>query len=111
MIYVVTGEGLQRPELATGDGTYKYIDGGQTWEHLALRDGQQIGSIIVDPKDENRLFVAVLGHPYGPNEERGVYRSTDGGRSFQRVLYKGEDTGAIQVEFDPKNSRTLYADL
>ena len=76
---------------------------GKTWEHLGLRDGQQIASIAVDPKDENRLFVAVLGHPYGPNEERGVYRSTDGGRTFQRVLYKDADTGAFQVEIDPKN--------
>ena len=111
VIYVGSGEGLQRPDLSTGDGIYKSVDGGNTWEHLALRDGQQIGSIAVDPKDENRLFVAVLGHPYGPNEERGVYRSTDGGRSFQRVLYRGEDTGAIQVEIDPNNSKVIYADM
>src|ERR1035437_76864 len=111
VIYVGSGEGLQRPDLATGDGMYKSIDGGKTWEHLGLRDGQQIASIIVDPGNENRLFVAVLGHPYGPNPERGVYRSTDGGHSFQRVLFKDEDTGAFQVEFDPKNSKIIYADL
>jgi photosystem II stability/assembly factor-like uncharacterized protein len=111
VIYVGSGEGLQRPDLSTGDGVYKSTDGGKTWRHLALRDGQQIGSIVVDPKDENRLFVAVLGHPYGPNAERGVYRSTDGGESFTRVLFKDENTGAIQVEFDPKDSDTIYADL
>ncbi len=111
VLYVGSGEGLQRPDLSTGDGMYKSTDGGNTWQHLALRDGQQIGSIIVDPNDENRLFVAVLGHPYGPNEERGVYRSTDGGKTFQRVLYKDENTGAIQLEFDPKSSKVIYADM
>ena len=82
VVYVGSGEGLQRPDLSTGDGMYRSNDGGKTWTHLGLREGQQIGSIAVDPKDENRLFVAVLGHPYGPNEERGVYRSTDGGKTF-----------------------------
>ncbi len=111
VIYVGSGEGLQRPDLSTGDGMYRSNDGGKTWRHLGLRDSQQIGSIIVDPKNENRLFVAVLGHPYGPNAERGVYRSTDGGESFTRVLFKDENTGAIQVEFDPKDADTIYADL
>lgn len=111
VIYVGCGEGLQRPDLATGDGMYRSNDGGKTWTHLGLRDGQQIASITVDPKDENRLFVAVLGHPYGPNEERGVYRSTDGGSTFERVLYKDENTGAMQVEIDPRNSQIVYADL
>jgi photosystem II stability/assembly factor-like uncharacterized protein len=111
VIYVGCGEGLQRPDLATGDGMYRSRDGGKTWEHLGLREGQQIASISVDPKDENRLFVAVLGHPYGPNEERGIYRSTDGGSSFQRVLYKDENTGAMQVEIDPKNPKIVYADM
>src|SRR5215208_3955823 len=110
-IYVGSGEGLQRPDLSTGDGMYRSSDGGKTWAHLGLREGQQIASIAVDPKDENRLFVAVLGHPYGPNEERGIYRSTDGGRNFERVLYKDADTGAFQVEFDPNNSNVIYADL
>jgi photosystem II stability/assembly factor-like uncharacterized protein len=111
VIYVGSGEGLQRPDLSTGDGMYRSSDGGKTWVHLGLREGQQISSIAVDPKDANRLFVAVLGHPYGPNNERGIYRSTDGGRSFQRVLYKDDDTGAMQVEIDPKNPRTIYADM
>ena len=111
VIYVGSGEGIQRPDLSTGDGMYRSNDAGKTWTHLGLRAGQQIASIIVDPTDENRLFVAVLGHPYGPNEERGVYRSTDGGKTFERVLYNDENTGAMQVAFDPKNSKIVYADM
>jgi photosystem II stability/assembly factor-like uncharacterized protein len=111
IIYVGSGEGLQRPDLSTGDGMYKSIDGGKSWTHLSLRDGQQIGSIIVDPRDPERLFVAVLGHPYGPNAERGVFRSTDGGKTFEKVLYKDENTGAIALAFDPKNARAVYAVL
>ncbi len=111
IIYVGSGEGLQRPDLSTGDGIYKSTDTGKTWKHLGLRDGQQIGAIIVDPRNPNRLFVAVLGHPYGPNTERGVFRSMDGGESFQKVLYKDENTGAIALAFDPSNSQTVYADL
>ena len=111
VIYVGSGEGLQRPDLSTGDGIYKSTDGGKTWQHLGLRDGQQIPQIIVDPKDPNRLFVAVLGHPYGPNAERGIYRSTDGGKSFQKVLGNDPDTGGIDVAFDPQNSQTVYTAL
>src|SRR5437899_8330582 len=77
ILYVGTGEGLQRPDLSVGDGIYKSADAGRTWEHLGLREARQIGAILVDPKNPNRLFVAALGHPYGPNEERGVFRSTD----------------------------------
>jgi photosystem II stability/assembly factor-like uncharacterized protein len=110
-IYVGSGEGLQRPDLSVGDGIYKSRDGGKTWEYLGLRDGQQICSIIVDPKNANRLFVAVLGHPYGPNEERGVFRSLDGGKTFEKVLYKDADTGASALSFDPKNSNVVYAAL
>jgi photosystem II stability/assembly factor-like uncharacterized protein len=111
VVYVGSGEGLQRPDLSTGDGMYKSTDAGKTWKHLGLSDGQQIGAIIVDPKDANRLFVAVLGHPYGANEERGVYRSTDGGETFQKTLYKDENTGAIALAFDPSSSQIIYADL
>jgi photosystem II stability/assembly factor-like uncharacterized protein len=111
ILYVGSGEGLQRPDLSTGDGIYRSADGGKTWTHLGLRDGQQIPAISVDPRDPNRLFVAVLGHPYGPNTERGVYRSTDGGQTWQRVLYKDENTGATEVVFDPQNPETLYAVL
>ncbi|MGH9764854.1 MAG: WD40/YVTN/BNR-like repeat-containing protein, partial [Blastocatellia bacterium] len=111
VIYVGCGEGLQRPDLSVGNGMYKTTDAGKTWRHLGLHDGQQIASIIVDPRDPNRLLVAVLGHPYGPNTERGVFRSLDGGETFERVLYKDENTGAVEVEFDPTNSQTVYAVL
>lgn len=111
IIYVGSGEGLQRPDLSVGDGIYKSADGGKTWTHLGLRDGQQIGRILVDPRDPDRVFVAVLGHPYGANEERGVFRSKDGGKSWEKVLYKDEDTGAEDLAFDPANSQIIYADL
>lgn len=110
-IYVGSGEGLQRPDLSTGDGVYKSTDGGKTWQHLGLRDGQQIGAIIVDYHNPNRVFAAVLGHPYGPNEERGVFRSIDGGQTWQKVLYKDEDTGATALAFDPADPQIIYADL
>ncbi|MEP7184518.1 MAG: hypothetical protein ABI767_01665 [Rhodanobacter sp.] len=109
VIYVGSGEGLVRPDLSTGDGMYKSADAGKSWQHLGLRDGQQIASIVVDPHDANRLFVAVLGHPYGPNPERGVFRSTDGGTTFQKVLYKNPNLGAVQVAFDPANAQVVYA--
>ena len=111
IIYAGSGEGLQRPDLSTGDGIYKSTDGGRTWKNMGLRDAQQIGSLAVDPNDPNRVYVAALGHPYGPNTERGVYRSTNGGETWERVLYKDENTGAIQVEIDPSNPRVIYADL
>src|SRR6266851_1487164 len=111
IVYVGSGEGLARPDLSVGDGIYKSTDAGRTWTHLGLRDGQQIPHIIVDPRNANRLFVAVLGHPYGPNDERGVYRSTDGGRSFQKVLFKDENVPGADVAFDPKNPDVVYASL
>ncbi len=111
VIYVASGEGIQRPDLGVGNGVYKSIDAGKTWINTGLKDGQQIGSIIIDPTNENHVFVAVLGHPYGPNTERGVYRTIDGGKNWERVLYKDENTGAIQVVFDPKNPNIIYADL
>ena len=111
VIYLGSGEGLQRPDLSTGDGVYKSVDAGRSWRRLGLRDGQQIPQIAVDPKDPSRLFVAVLGHPYGPNEERGIFRSTDGGETFQRVLYKDPDTGGADVVIDPANPAVVYAAL
>src|SRR6266852_222110 len=111
IVYVGSGEGLQRPDLSTGDGIYKSSDAGRSWQHLGLRDGQQIPMIAVDPRDPNRVYVAVLGHPYGPNEERGVFRSNDGGATFQRILYKDENTGGMDVAIDPANPDTVYAVL
>ena len=110
-IYVGSGEGLQRPDLSTGDGIYKSTDGGKTWRHLGLRNAQQIGAILVDPRDPNLVYVAALGHPYGANEERGIFRSTDGGQTWQKILYKDENTGAIALAFDPKNSKVIYGVL
>ena len=111
VIYVGTGAGIIRPDLAVGDGMYKSTDGGKTWAHLGLRESQMIAYIDVDPKDPNRLFVAALGHPYGPNPERGIFRSTDGGQSFQKVLYTDEYTSGDDVRIDPSDPNTVYAAL
>ena len=111
VIYVGTGAGIIRPDLATGDGMYKSTDAGKTWTHLGLRESQMIAQVDVDPTNPNRLFVAVLGHPYGPNPERGVFRSTDGGQTFEKVLYKDEYTSANDVRIDPSNPNVVYAAL
>jgi photosystem II stability/assembly factor-like uncharacterized protein len=111
VIYVGTGAGIIRPDLAIGDGVYKSIDAGKTWTHLGLRDTQMIANIEVDPKNPDRLFVAALGHPYGPNTERGVFRSTDGGATFEKVLYKDEYMSANDVRIDPSEPNTIYAAL
>src|SRR5262249_1333698 len=111
VLYVGTGEGLQRPDLSTGDGVFKSTDAGKTWKHMGLNDAEQIPAVRVDPKDPNRVFVAVLGHPYGPNKERGIFRSTDGGKTWKNVLYKDEDTGGMAIEIDPSDSRIVYAVL
>ncbi|MGH8099684.1 MAG: WD40/YVTN/BNR-like repeat-containing protein, partial [Chthoniobacterales bacterium] len=110
-IYVGSGAGIIRPDLATGDGMYRSTDAGTTWTHLGLRDTQMIGYVDVDPKNPNRLFVAALGHPYGPNAERGIFRSTNGGQTFEKVLYKDEYTSANDVRIDPSNPDIVYATL
>ncbi len=111
ILYVGSGEGLQRPDLAVGDGMYKSTDAGRTWTHLGLRDAQQITAIVIDPKNPDRVFVAAEGHPYGPNAERGVFRSLDGGKNFEKVLYKDENTGAADVVMAPDDPQVLYAAL
>ena len=111
IVYVGSGEGLHRPDLSVGDGIYKSTDGGKTWTHLGLRDGQQISQMAVDPHNPDRLFVAVAGHPYGPNPERGIYRSTDGAKTFEKVLYKNENIGAAGVVIDPSDPNVVYATL
>ena len=111
VVYVASGEGLHRPDLSVGDGVYKSTDAGKTWTHLGLRNGQQIPQLAVDPKNPDRVFVAVAGHPYGPNEERSVYRSVDGGKTFERVLYRDENIGASDVQIDPSNPQIVYAAL
>src|SRR5579862_5331093 len=111
VIYVGTGEAAPRGDITYGDGVYKSVDGGRTWSHVGLNDTRQIGALIVDPKNPDVVLVAALGHAFGPNSERGVYRTTDGGKSWTRVLYRDEQTGAIDVTFDPNDSRTVYATL
>jgi photosystem II stability/assembly factor-like uncharacterized protein len=111
IIYVGSGEGIQRPDLSIGNGLYKSIDAGKTWSNMGLHDAQQIGGISIDPTNENRIFVAALGHPYGPNKERGVYRSLDGGKTLEQVLYIDENTGAVQVLIDPNHTTIVFATI
>jgi photosystem II stability/assembly factor-like uncharacterized protein len=112
IVYVSSGEGLHRPDLSVGNGVYKSTDAGKNWTHLGgLVGGQQIPALAVDPRDPNRVFAAVLGHPYGPSEERGIYRSTDGGQSWQRVISKDENTGGSDVVIDPANPDVVYASM
>jgi photosystem II stability/assembly factor-like uncharacterized protein len=110
-VYVGTGEPDMRDSIAYGDGVYKSTDAGKTWKHLGLENTKQIGRIIVDPKNPNMVFVAALGNAYAPNPDRGVYRSQDGGATWQKVLFKNEDVGAIDLAFDPVDSKTIYATL
>ena len=111
VIYVGTGEADMRSDITQGDGMYRSADGGQSWTHIGLDDSQQIGRILVDPRDPDRVFVAALGHPYGPNPERGVFRTTDGGRTWAKVLGPDDATGAIDLAFEPGRPDTLYAAL
>jgi photosystem II stability/assembly factor-like uncharacterized protein len=126
IVYVASGEGLHRPDLSVGDGIYKSTDAGKTWKHVGsenagsevatvnttgLRDAQQIPALAVDPRDPNRVFAAVLGHPYGPSDERGIFRSTDGGETWKKIIYKDENTGGSDVEIDPSNPDVIYASM
>jgi len=111
VIYVATGEGLPRPDLSIGNGIYKSTDAGKTWTHLGLPDAQQVPALAVDPRNPDRVFAAVLGHPYGPSAERGIFRSLDGGKTWQKVLYKDENTGGADLQIDPANPDVVYASL
>lgn len=111
IIYVGTGEGLHRPDLSVGDGMFKSEDGGKHWQHIGLDDIQQISRVIVHPTNPNIVFVAGLGHPYGANEMRGIFRSLDGGNTWEKTLYINHNTGAVQVEFDPNNPEILFSDM
>jgi photosystem II stability/assembly factor-like uncharacterized protein len=110
-IYVGTGEADMRSDISFGDGVYKSTDGGATWRNIGLGDSRQIGRILVDPRDPNIVLVAALGHAFGPNPERGVYRSTDGGGTWKKVLGKNDDTGAIDLCSDAANPQVIYAAL
>ncbi|HTQ85388.1 MAG TPA: hypothetical protein VMI93_04190 [Candidatus Solibacter sp.] len=111
VIYVGTGESCIRGNISFGDGMYRSVDAGKTWTHIGLEDSQHIARILVDPKNPDVVYVAAFGHAYGTNETRGVFRSTDGGKTWQRILYKDDKTGAIDLDFDPHNARILYAAL
>jgi photosystem II stability/assembly factor-like uncharacterized protein len=111
VVYVGTGESTLRDSMGFGNGVYKSMDAGKSWSHVGLDDTQHIGRIAVDPHNPNRLFVAAIGHLYAPNPERGVFRSTDGGRSWKKVLYKDESVGAVEVVIDPTNPNVIYAGL
>lgn len=112
VVYVGTGESCWRGNISYGDGMYKSVDGGKTWTHLpGLDDTRHIAKIIVHPSNPDVLLVAAMGHAYGPNETRGVFRSADGGKTWQKVLYKDAKTGAIDLTFDPSNPHLLFAAL
>src|ERR1700675_3670448 len=111
IIYVGTGEACPLGNNPYGDGVYKSLHAGKTWQHLGLRDTRHIGAIVVDPRNPDIAFVAALGHAFGPNEERGIFRTGDGGKTWQRVLFRDRDSGGIDVVFDPRNPNTLFASL
>jgi photosystem II stability/assembly factor-like uncharacterized protein len=111
VIYVGSGEADMRSSISYGNGMYKSTDAGKTWAHIGLEDSRQIARIVVDPDDSEKVFVAALGHAYGPNKERGVYRSNDGGKTWQQILFKDENTGAIDLAMEPGNPKNMYAAL
>ncbi|MBO0726757.1 MAG: hypothetical protein J2P52_14230, partial [Blastocatellia bacterium] len=111
VIYVGTGEADVRSQISYGNGMYKSTDAGKTWAHIGLDDTRQIGRVIVDPKNPDVVFVAALGHVYGPNPDRGVFRSRDGGKTWEKVLFKNENVGAADLAFDPQDARIIYASL
>ncbi len=111
VIYVGTGEACIRGDISHGDGIYRSLDGGKNWKNTGLRDSRAIGKVIINPTNPDIVFVAALGHPFGPNTERGIFRTTDGGKTWEKVLYKDENTGGIDVAFDPHNPNILFAAL
>ena len=111
VVYIGTGEGFPRNSTSVGDGIYKTADGGRTWAHIGLKDSERFARIIVNPKNPRIVFAAAMGHEWGPNEERGVFRSTDGGATWKRVLYIGPTTGASDVTFDGGDPNIVYAGM
>src|SRR5256714_2146037 len=111
IVYVGTGEAAVRGNISYGTGVYKSVDAGKTWKNIGLKDTRHIGALIVDPKNPDIVLVAALGHIFGPSLERGIFRTTDGGKTWTKVLSKDQDTGGIEVVFDPQNSNIVYAAL
>src|SRR5499433_2180275 len=111
VIYVGTGEACIRGNIVGGNGVYKSVDAGKTWNFVGLRDTHAIGRLIVNPKNPEIAFVAALGHPFGDNEERGIFRTRDGGKIWEKVLYRDGKTGGIDIAFDPSNANILFASL
>ena len=109
VVYVGMGETELRGNVMQGDGVYKTTDGGKTWAHIGLESTQAISRIRVDAQNPDLVYVAALGHPYGPSEDRGVYRSTDGGKSWKKVLYENDHSGAEDLSIDPRNPKTMFA--
>ena len=111
IVYVGTGEGAPRNSISYGDGIYKSTDGGRTWKNVGLKDSERFSRIVVDPKTPSVVFAAAMGHAFGPNTERGVYRSSDAGATWKRVLYVNDLTGASDVAVDPQDPRIVYAGM
>ena len=111
VLYAGSGEACLRGNISYGDGVYKSTDAGRSWTNVGLKDTRHIGAVIIDPRNPDIVLVAALGHAWGPNSERGIFRTVDGGKTWQKVLYKDENTGAIDVVFDPHNSSVVYAAL
>ena len=111
VIYIGMGESTIRVDVSHGDGVYKSTDAGQSWSHCGLAETRHIGRVRVHPKNPDIVWVAALGHAFGPNKERGVYKSTDGGKSWRQVLFKSKLAGAIDLTLDPRNPDILYASV
>src|SRR5579862_8535726 len=111
VIYVGTGEACLRGNISYGNGVYKSTDGGKTWQHIGLKDTQHIARVWIDPRNSDHVLIAALGHAYGPNSERGVFRTTDGGKTWDKVLYKDDKSGAIELTVDPHNPNVMFAAL
>ena len=111
VIFVGMGESTIRTDVSYGDGIYKSVDGGKTWTHMGLSDTRHIGKVRVHPRKPEVVYVAALGHAFGHNQERGVFRSTDGGASWEKVLYKSDKAGAVDLTFDPNRPDVLYASI
>jgi photosystem II stability/assembly factor-like uncharacterized protein len=110
-VYVGTGESTLRDSVGYGDGMYKSVDAGKTWTHIGLENTQHIGRVAIDPKNANVVFVAAIGHLYQANPDRGIFRTRDGGKTWQKVLFKNDNVGAVDVVIDPVNSQVIYASL